>query len=251
MLFLRCIILLSLFLLTTNSALACMCAGSPPLIQLVESGRADYLIRARVEAYDVTGTPYARSMTVTILEELRGEIEAESLIVFGDDGGSCSPFVTNYAVGKEWLLPLFNYDGRFIIAACAPLILVEDEDVVGLVSPRSCSQSSKSSKSCFGLSQAEQYSINQARMTLVEFKAELELYTDAVAWAIEMCSGPWPRCEHLRASYDSDSGELSLPSIDIKRSFFGNDVLMTTGVESWNLKRVEGSEDSYIKVEDN
>lgn len=240
-----------LFLLASSSSLACSCAGSSPLIQIVESGGADYLIRARVEAYDDPGNIYAKSMTVSVLEEFHGSVEAESITVFGDGGMSCSPFVSNYAVGKEWLLPLFYSNEKFYISLCAPPVRVEGEDVIGLASPRYCSQNPESPKSCFMLSPGERQRIDRARMTLDEFRAEMELYSDAVAWTIMSCSGPWSRCNNIRASYDTDSGKLTLPSVDVKESFFFGTEQTMTRKESWDLELVDGTTDTYRKIKSN
>lgn len=231
MLFLQRITLSTFLILFSSSCLACTCIGASPLIQIVESGSADYLLRVRVDSYDRAVNGYPQSMQVSVLEELSGDLDEELTTVYGDTGMSCSPFVTEYAVGKEWVLPVMKAENNsnYYIAACAPKVSVEGNDIVGLASTRS--------------------DLVSLRMSLAEFKKELELYSNAVAWAIERCSSVWDRCEHIRASYDLDSGELLLPSVGIKQTIFGGAEKVYTGQQSWKLVLVEGTTDTYRKIE--
>ena len=237
-----------LFLIFSSSSLACVCMGATPLVKLVELGQADHLIRAQVEQYASAGGGYPNSMTVKVIEVLRGSVQSESLVVYGDDGMSCSPFVTNYAKGEEWLIPMISFNGKFTISPCAPLVTVEENEVIGLASPPLCLPNREASSSCEELSYEDLQSYQQDRITLDQFKANLELYSDAVAWAIKSCGLPWPRCNHIRANYDSQTGELLIPAIDIQQKLFGGTENITTGRESWRLQLVEGTTDTYKRV---
>lgn len=181
MVHLRSIILLSLLLTAPNAALACTCFASAPFIQLVELGNADYLIRARVEGHDAAIAAYPNSMTVTVLEELKGEVAAESLTVFGSDGMSCSPSVSRYAAGKEWLIPMSYFNGRFIISPCAPVILVQYQGPLELAPPRSYSLNKASFQGCQNLSRADYLIFNRAKMALEDFRVESVFYANVLA----------------------------------------------------------------------
>ena len=77
------------------SAQACTCAWAGPFTSVAPL--ADLVLRAKVLSYD------KNSMKVSVLEVLRGRESRRTIRIWGDNGAQCSPYVSNFPIGTEWI----------------------------------------------------------------------------------------------------------------------------------------------------
>lgn len=204
--------MISVFHIT--SVLACSCAPIP-FFQLVELGNTDNIIHLRVLRHEIVDEGIPSYMEGEVLQQWRGAIESNEIRIYGGDGLACLPFVVDFDIGNEWLLPLTEIQGGYRLSTCTTPLLIEEDSVTGLISPLGCSGDPQSEIFCGYLSPEEYQQAQSAQMSLEEFTFALELYSDAVTWALRTCEGPWSRCTEVRANFDPQSGELVLPSIDV------------------------------------
>ena len=223
--------LIAIFHIT--SVLACSCAQIP-FLQLVELGNTDNIIRLRVLRHEIVDEGISSYMEGEVLQQWRGAIESNEIRIYGGDGLACLPFVMEFDIGNEWLLPLTEIQGGYRLSTCTTPLLIEDGSVTGLISPLRCSGDPQSENHCGYLSPEEYQQAQSEQTALEEFTYALELYSDAVTWTLRTCEGPWSRCSEVRANFDPQSGELVLPSIDVLATPF------TYGVSA-KMKLLAGS----------
>lgn len=237
-----CKLLLAIvFMLCANLLYACTCFPIP-LIQQAELGGIEHLVRLRVEAYEQTGNNFPRFMEGSIVDEIRGEIGEDRIQVYGGDGLSCAPYVTDFEVGTEWLIPLTSVSGLFYLPGCMSKVRLDGDDLIGLISPLVCTSNPASENTCSSLTSEEFEQALSSRTTLDEFNTQLALYAEAVSWTLQACSGPWSRCTGVRANYNPESGELILPAIDVVSS------PANFGVSA-RMQLMEGAEDTFRVIE--
>ena len=129
-------------LLLTLPAYACSCAFSErSFIQLTQ--RSELVIRGKVLDYnwnkgDTEHKIRPNAMIVEVKEVYKGAIKPVQLIVWGDNGMQCRPYVTQFPVGTEWILSLskdsWAKTRELAISGCGEYWLqVKDGDVVGKV----------------------------------------------------------------------------------------------------------------------
>jgi hypothetical protein len=130
----------------TPSAYACSCAdNNHSFIQNTEN--AKLVIRGKVLAYhwykeDKTKTRPPLAMTVAVKEVYAGAATSKTIMVWGDDGIMCRPYVIQFPVGTEWVLALspdsWSKKGELAISGCGEYSLkVNGSNVTGKVTDRS------------------------------------------------------------------------------------------------------------------
>lgn len=88
---------------------------------------ADLVVYGKVIGYDSIGTydqpdnPY--SMKFEIIEKIRGIESRKILIVFGDNGADCRPYINEFKPNSEWILALNNFNGDYEISDCGEFYL--------------------------------------------------------------------------------------------------------------------------------
>ncbi len=87
-----------LLLSPTPSAQACSCSWAGPFASVAPS--ADLVVRGKVLSYD------KNSLKLQVLEVLRGKESRKTIRVWGDNGAQCSPYVTAFPIGTEWILAI-------------------------------------------------------------------------------------------------------------------------------------------------
>lgn len=200
-------------LLWTGSTLACSCA-TVPFLEMVQRGNTDHIIQFRPSETHAAEPGAASYVEGEVIDQFLGELTATRIEIRGGDGISCLPYATNFDPDRDWLLALSEFGGNFTLNACHSLIEIVDESVIGHITPLRCSDSPSNDTQCFTLTQAERESVNSEQMSIAEFESALELFSSAVNFTLHACTGPWDRCQ-VRPSYDPDTGELILPSVDI------------------------------------
>jgi hypothetical protein len=149
--YLSAIILGFSVLLLTPSAYACSCAdNNHSFIQNAE--KAKLVIRGKVLAYhwykeDKTRPPLA--MTVAVKEVYAGGATSKIIMVWGDNGIICRPYVSQFPVGTEWILALspdsWSKKGELAISGCGEYSLkVNGSNVTGKVTDGSAKSKGKS-----------------------------------------------------------------------------------------------------------
>lgn len=129
-------------LLFTTSAYGCSCISSKSsFVQLTK--RSELVIRGRVIEYvwykddqEKKRTPLA--MTVEVKEVYKGAAKLGKIVVWGDNGMQCRPYVTRFPVKTEWVWALSKdpstAKGKLAISACGEYWLqVKGSNVVGKV----------------------------------------------------------------------------------------------------------------------
>lgn len=77
------------------------------------------IVSAKVKEYkQLRRGPHPTEMVLEITNVVRGEIKTPELIVEGDNGFQCRPYVTNFDLGKEYLFALRNDGGVYYLSSC-------------------------------------------------------------------------------------------------------------------------------------
>jgi hypothetical protein len=129
-------------LLLTPSAYACSCAdNNHSFIQNAE--KAKLVIRGKVLEYhwykgDKSETRPPLAMTVAVKEVYAGATTSKTIMVWGDNGIICRPYVSQFPVGTEWVLALspdsWSKKGELAISSCGEYSLkVNGSNVMGKV----------------------------------------------------------------------------------------------------------------------
>jgi hypothetical protein len=124
------------------SSYACSCADNgSSFVQIAK--RSKLVIRGKVTEYhwrkddkNINGIPL--SMTVDVKEIYQGTTKLSKVIVWGDNGIICRPYVTQFPIGTEWVLALsedsWTKKGELAISACGAYWLsVQRNNVIGKV----------------------------------------------------------------------------------------------------------------------
>jgi hypothetical protein len=228
-------------LFTSIAAQACTFFPTP-LLQLVELGDTHHIIRFRVTSHEAVSQGFARYMEGEVLQQWRGEIQESSIRINGGDGLSCLPYVSDFAVGQEWLLPVSETDGVYRLSIATQPVAVNSGVATGMISALHCPRDSEGNINCAEMTQEQRAQAYSEQMTLEEFERALQLHSDGVAMALSMCEGPHSRCTNVRPSYDPASGVLQLPGVDIISTPFNYGVSAT-------LQLQEGSETTFEVTE--
>ncbi|NJN31508.1 MAG: hypothetical protein HC824_14600 [Synechococcales cyanobacterium RM1_1_8] len=72
------------------------------------SSKAQTVIRAKVLDYVPVGDAQPQNlppvaMSVEVLEQVKGKVEAKQIVLWGDNGMQCRPYLDQFLVGTEWL----------------------------------------------------------------------------------------------------------------------------------------------------
>lgn len=196
-------------------ALACTCSASP-FLELAEINADSLILQYRPVSHSDRDSVGLSFVEGEVIRRFKGEETTAVARIHGGDGLSCMPYAYHYELGVDWLL-LVNRDGdgEFYLSPCQPRVRVEDDSVIGLITPLSCSGMPGAEQPCLALSREELAEASSERLSISEFEAALRLYSSAVAMALRACEGPWSRCNSVRPSYNPDTGELSLPGLDV------------------------------------
>jgi hypothetical protein len=129
-------------LLLAPSASACSCISSNrSFVQLAQ--RSELVIRGKVIEYgwykdDKAKTRPPLMMTVEVKEVYRGVTKSNKIIVQGDNGIICRPYVNQFPVGTEWVLALskdsWTKKGELAVSGCGEYWLkVNGSNAVGKI----------------------------------------------------------------------------------------------------------------------
>jgi hypothetical protein len=115
-------------------ALACSCAWGGPFLHVARD--APVVATVRVDAYGAALAHDDRiyaSMRIAVLEVLAGDAVPSQLVVYGDPGHLCRPYVTpeRFALGREYVMALHPIGaGDFAISGCGEFWLSRRDGAV-------------------------------------------------------------------------------------------------------------------------
>lgn len=207
------VLLCSLLTLFTQTALATSC-GQAAMLDTIEFGRIEHIVSFRVLDYEDVDEGYPTYMDVEIIRQLEGHIEQKEIRIIGNNNGlSVRPGVTEFDIDNEWLAALEIIDGEYYLPGCSSTLRIENDTVIGYIRP--CSQDPDNDYYCGDMTFANAQAFRTQTMTLAEFNLAREVYSEGIAKALRLCTGPSSRCENIRARYNPATGELILPAVDV------------------------------------
>ncbi len=239
----RFIVLGSFVLMLFSLASAQACSSFPiPMLQLVELGSTNHIISFRVTDYEADAQGVPNYMDGEITKQWRGSIEETSLRIYGGDGLACIPYVSEFAIGEEWLLPLNESDGVFRLSPFTHKVAIDNNLVTGFLSTIKCPSDESGSRNCSNMTPEQYTVVNSEQMTLEEFERALQIHSDGVAWVLQACEGPFTRCSNVRPSYNPENGVLELPGVDVMATHYTYSVSAT-------LQLKEGTDATFDVIE--
>ncbi len=119
-------------LLFVESSLACSCANlgenffETVSLHNIKVQSGEYpksleltVVSAEVDKYlQLRSGPEPTEMLLNISGVVQGSLDENTLIVQGDNGFSCMPYVTAFPIGKKFLFALNKYENKFYISSC-------------------------------------------------------------------------------------------------------------------------------------
>lgn len=77
------------------------------------------IVTAEVKDYlQLRPGPEPTEMILDVADIIQGSVLSKQLVVQGDDGASCMPYVTQFAKGKKFVFALNQYQGQYYISSC-------------------------------------------------------------------------------------------------------------------------------------
>jgi hypothetical protein len=77
------------------------------------------IVSAQVKEYkQLRSGPYPTEMVLEVSSVVQGELTTREIIVEGDDGAQCRPYVTNFPIGQSYIFALNQYEGTYYISIC-------------------------------------------------------------------------------------------------------------------------------------
>jgi hypothetical protein len=96
---------LCLFILSQFTALACDCDYKGDFEKVAH--QKEFVALVRVSKFISQET-----MEVEIVEILKGNEKRKTIIVWGDDGKSCLPYLSEFKLGKEYIIAFDFHNGK-------------------------------------------------------------------------------------------------------------------------------------------
>ncbi len=99
--------------LSARHVMSCSCGWDGPFLEVWAD--ADLVVKVKVTSYGPKlehGENLYESMRVEVLEVIKGEEEKTSLVVYGDPGNLCRPYITphRFSLGKIYALAIYPID---------------------------------------------------------------------------------------------------------------------------------------------
>ncbi|MEL6250828.1 MAG: hypothetical protein AAFR87_02355 [Bacteroidota bacterium] len=100
------LLLALLFSLPPTESIKCSCTWGGSFLDVSQD--ADLVALVRVKRHTSFKKIYDNrkpmSMEVEVMEVLQGREDRKTLIIWGDDGNLCRPFISNYSKGSVWVI---------------------------------------------------------------------------------------------------------------------------------------------------
>jgi len=111
------------------------------------------------------------------------------------------PMLSTFEKNIEWLTVITKFKDFYITAGCAPVLTIEDKMVIGETGIDILNETGKP-------------------VSVQMFDLALNAFQQGISSADKVCKSPNSYCTE-RATYDIETGILSLPSVEYEKSFFG------------------------------
>lgn len=143
----RVLLIFGIILTSTNALLSCSCYWNGSFTQIVKN-TTDLVAVATVEKYlkisdldssrNVVLEDQIVAMKVRITQLIKGEEERDEIIVYGDNGYRCRPYIdANFQIGRSYLVSLhraselgeirYESSDNYVISICGEYWLPYDE----------------------------------------------------------------------------------------------------------------------------
>ncbi|NLR95029.1 hypothetical protein [Flammeovirga agarivorans] len=87
---------------------------------------ADVIVKGKVLNYNCDETSDSKdfiSMNFEVHKIYRGQVFKDTIIIYGDDGISCRPYINKFKIGEEWLLAIGKLGNKYEVSICGELAL--------------------------------------------------------------------------------------------------------------------------------
>ncbi|MEO1052476.1 MAG: hypothetical protein AAFX87_17725 [Bacteroidota bacterium] len=124
----KTIVLMILFRLTMGSIAGCDCNWMGDFFQA--SKEMDFVVRAKIVERIVDENGLYRKMKVEIEEVFKGTENRKIIMIWGDGGADCRPYISYFDVGERYYLARSYIDGDYEQINCGELYLKVDDGKV-------------------------------------------------------------------------------------------------------------------------
>ncbi len=123
------ITLLTVFILTiSQKTFACDCNTAGEFLKVAPT--SDLVSLIKVTKYltfkDIEGTKTPMSMEVEIIDIYKGKETKKTIVVWGDNGMECRPYLSEFKIGKYYVIAFFKEEVDYYISICGDYWLQAD-----------------------------------------------------------------------------------------------------------------------------
>jgi hypothetical protein len=90
--------------------LSCSCDWGGPFLKVAYD--TDLVVIVKIVNYlifkDIYGKSVPMSMEAEIIEILQGQEDRNTIVIWGNDGGLCRPYLNEFPVGTSWIMALYT-----------------------------------------------------------------------------------------------------------------------------------------------
>ena len=96
------------------------------------SQKADLVVKVIVTKKIKDTTDLNIKMEVEILQVFKGKESSKKIIVWGDNGAECRPYIDYFSIGKYYYLSLYKYGNEYEQLNCGEMYLeIKENKVIG------------------------------------------------------------------------------------------------------------------------
>jgi hypothetical protein len=120
----RFLFLCIIFVFESSNSFACSCGYEGPFLNVAK--RISFVAVVKVTKYLSYKDDIPLSMEVEIIDIYKGKEIRKRVIVWGDNGILCRPFISTFEKGKHYAIALHENDTDYSISACGCYWLTVD-----------------------------------------------------------------------------------------------------------------------------
>lgn len=189
-------IVLCFLLFLPNITFALSCASSP-IADFVAATQTGLIVTFKVIGTVPQATEYVNELLldVEVTEEFMTSKINNARIQIDFNPGSFEMNVNPFPENSEWLAVIHEHEKSFSVALCSAELQVKDGIIIGKT----------------GLNILDN---SESKITIDKFRVAINAFKQAIDLANKVCSIN-ANCEHIKASYIPETGELDLPVIKL------------------------------------
>ncbi len=104
------IVLIAMFFMVTPITSACECVANDPFLTVAQ--KADFISLIKVKRYlsykSINGKSTPMSMEVEIVKKYKGIETRKTIVIWGDNGILCRPYLSQFEVGQSYVMSLLK-----------------------------------------------------------------------------------------------------------------------------------------------